>query len=87
MKQCLNIEINADDFCQFLHTICRLNISIHPTPIPLESTTEIIVFNMQNPTVRVIGTSHIKSLEKPYGYVTITSITCRITVLKKAQHS
>lgn len=60
MKQCLNTEINADDFCQFLRTIYRLNISIHPTPIPLESITEITIFRVQNPTAHVIGALQVK---------------------------
>lgn len=87
MKQCLNTEINADDFCQFLHTIYRLNISIHLTPIPLESITETTIFSVQNPTAHVIGASHIKSLEKPYGCVTRTSTTYRVTSNSSKRHN
>jgi len=89
MKQCLNTQINADDFCQFLHTIYRLNISIYLTPIPLESITEITIFSVQNPTAHVIGALHIKSLEKSYVHVTRISTTYRISSnsSEKAQHS
>lgn len=55
MKLCLNTEINAGDFCQFLHIIYGLNVSIHLTPIPLESITEITIFSVQSPTPHVIG--------------------------------
>lgn len=55
MKQCLNTEINTANFCQFLHTIYRLNVSIHLTSIPFESITEITIVSAQNPTAHVIG--------------------------------
>lgn len=78
MKWCLNTETNADDFCSFLHTVCRLNISIHLTPIPLKSITRITIFSVQNPTAHLIGAQHIRRLEKSYVRVTRISTTDRV---------
>lgn len=78
MKRCLNTEINADNFHQFLHTICRLNTSIHLTPIPLKSITGVTIFSVQNPTAHLIGAQHIRRLEKSYVRVTRISTTDRV---------